>query len=411
MIDIDPNSSGLPGIEQLRIGQCRIAKAQLGERRALLPQCVADGQAGPGEELHQQRLLHQAAAIRPLARPAAQPERRTDEAFSARGQVTLENAEVRKIGRGDPAQACDLDQAVAAPRVTNQGVHRQGRDQCAAGRTGEDERARGALGVLQPGAGTTDRLRHGLDRVFLCNSGTEAMEAAKKFAITGTGRQKFVAMKRGFSGRTLGALALTWEPKYREPFGEAVDSKNVTHITYGNIEELRAAVTEDVAAVIIELLRRTGRTGGDLALAVMFYGGIAAGVVILAKAPGGGSASLASYLFGAINTVTHADLTAFAWLAALVVLTVVVMRSRFFAVAQDEEYARATGMPVRLATKAMSSKSAHRSSRYSMRFGSRWPQKAQASSRVQPWLASRTSLRLGRRSSSSRISASSSRMG
>ncbi len=107
-----------------------------------------------------------------------------------------------------------------------------------------------------------------------------------------------------------------------------------------------------VAAVIIELLRRTGRTGGDLALAVMFYGGIAAGVVILAKAPGGGAASLASYLFGAINTVTHADLTAFAWLAALVVLTVVVMRSRFFAVAQDEEYARATGMPV-LATNVL----------------------------------------------------------
>ena len=93
-----------------------------------------------------------------------------------------------------------------------------------------------------------------------------------------------------------------------------------------------------VAAVIIELLRRTGRTGGDLALAVMFYGGIAAGVVILAKAPGGGSASLASYLFGAINTVTHADLTAFAWLAALVVLTVVVMRSRFFAVAGSSSW-------------------------------------------------------------------------
>lgn len=101
-------------------------------------------------------------------------------------------------------------------------------------------------------------LPQGLDRVFLCNSGTEAMEAAKKFAITGTGRQKFVAMKRGFSGRTLGALALTWEPKYREPFGEAVDSKNVTHITYGNIEELRAAVTEEVAAVIIEPVQGEG---------------------------------------------------------------------------------------------------------------------------------------------------------
>ena len=61
-----------------------------------------------------------------------------------------------------------------------------------------------------------------LNRFFLCNSGTEAVEAAIKFARTATGREKFVAMKRGFSGRTLGALALTFEPKYREPFGTLV---------------------------------------------------------------------------------------------------------------------------------------------------------------------------------------------
>ncbi len=101
-------------------------------------------------------------------------------------------------------------------------------------------------------------LPQGLDRVFLCNSGTEAMEAAKKFAITGTGRKRFVSMKRGFSGRSLGALALTWEPKYREPFGEAVDSKNVDFVTYGNLEELRAAVTDQTAAVILEPVQGEG---------------------------------------------------------------------------------------------------------------------------------------------------------
>lgn len=98
----------------------------------------------------------------------------------------------------------------------------------------------------------------GLDRVFLCNSGTEAMEAAKKFAITGTGRKRFVSMKRGFSGRSLGALAFTWEPKYREPFGDAVDNRNVDFVTYGNIEELRAAVTEETAAVILEAVQGEG---------------------------------------------------------------------------------------------------------------------------------------------------------
>ncbi|GBF05032.1 acetylornithine aminotransferase [Deinococcus aerius] len=101
-------------------------------------------------------------------------------------------------------------------------------------------------------------LPHGLDRVFLCNSGTEAMEAAKKFAITGTGRQRFVSMKRGFSGRSLGALAFTWEPKYREPFGDAVDNRNVDFISYGNIEELRAAVTDQTAAVIVEPVQGEG---------------------------------------------------------------------------------------------------------------------------------------------------------
>ncbi|GGK23164.1 acetylornithine/acetyl-lysine aminotransferase [Deinococcus malanensis] len=101
-------------------------------------------------------------------------------------------------------------------------------------------------------------LPQGLDRVFLCNSGTEAMEAAKKFAITGTGRQRFVAVKRGFAGRSLGALAFTWEPKYREPFGEAVDNRHVDFITYGNLDELRAAVTDETAAVILEVVQGEG---------------------------------------------------------------------------------------------------------------------------------------------------------
>jgi LysW-gamma-L-lysine/LysW-L-ornithine aminotransferase len=102
-------------------------------------------------------------------------------------------------------------------------------------------------------------LPSGLDRVFLCNSGTEAVEAAKKFAITATnGRTGFVSMKRGFSGRTLGALALTHEPKYREPFGVAVDNEHVQFVTYGNIAELEAAITEETAAVILEPIQGEG---------------------------------------------------------------------------------------------------------------------------------------------------------
>lgn len=89
-----------------------------------------------------------------------------------------------------------------------------------------------------------------LQRVFLSNSGAEANEAAFKWARMATGRRKFVAMKRGFSGRTLGVLPLTWEPHYREPY--APYTTEVEFVTLNDLDGLRAAVTEDVAAVVIE---------------------------------------------------------------------------------------------------------------------------------------------------------------
>lgn len=107
-----------------------------------------------------------------------------------------------------------------------------------------------------------------------------------------------------------------------------------------------ALVTAATGAIIIELLRHRGRTTSDLALAIMFYGGIAGGVVLIAKAPGGTAASLNQYLFGAITTTTPQDLAVFAVLAALILLVTIGLGRHFFAIANDEEYARATGMPV-----------------------------------------------------------------
>ena len=113
-----------------------------------------------------------------------------------------------------------------------------------------------------------------------------------------------------------------------------------------NSPVLTALVVVVACAVAIEVLRHHGRTGGDLALAVMFYGGIAAGVVTISKAPDGSSTNLQGYLFGALNTVSRGDLIAFAVLAAVVLVTVLLLRDRLFAVAQDEEYSRASGLPV-----------------------------------------------------------------
>lgn len=106
---------------------------------------------------------------------------------------------------------------------------------------------------------------------------------------------------------------------------------------------LAAAV---LAAVAIELIRARGRTSGDVALALMFYGGIAAGVVIINKVDGAQTGNLTGYLFGAITTTTRADVAVFAVLCAVIVVVVLVLRQRFFAVAGDEEYARASGLPV-----------------------------------------------------------------
>lgn len=107
-----------------------------------------------------------------------------------------------------------------------------------------------------------------------------------------------------------------------------------------------ALVAAVLAGVVIELIRARGRTSGDVALALMFYGGIAAGVVIINRADGGQTGNLTGFLFGAITTTSREDVMVFAALSTVIILTTLVLRDRFFAVAGDEEYARASGLPV-----------------------------------------------------------------
>jgi zinc transport system permease protein len=106
-----------------------------------------------------------------------------------------------------------------------------------------------------------------------------------------------------------------------------------------------ALVVTVLAAVALELLRRYGRASGDVVLAVMFYGGIAGGVVLVARA-GESAATLNTYLFGAITTTTPADLRVFAVLAVVVLAAGLGLGRRLAAVSSDEEHARASGLPV-----------------------------------------------------------------
>ena len=96
----------------------------------------------------------------------------------------------------------------------------------------------------------------GLERVFLCNSGTESVEAAFKFSRISTGRKNIVAAMRAFHGRTYGSLSATYNKKYREGFEPLVPG--FSHVAYNNIEALDKAVNEETAAVILEVVQGEG---------------------------------------------------------------------------------------------------------------------------------------------------------
>ncbi|MBI0300773.1 metal ABC transporter permease [Streptomyces sp. PRKS01-29] len=108
-----------------------------------------------------------------------------------------------------------------------------------------------------------------------------------------------------------------------------------------------AVVVSALGAILMELIRWYGKTRGDLALAMLFYGGMAGGVLLINLSPTGSNANLTTYLFGSITTVSPEDVVAISLLAAFVVLITLGLRRQLFAVCQDEEFARVTGLPVR----------------------------------------------------------------
>ncbi len=96
----------------------------------------------------------------------------------------------------------------------------------------------------------------GLDRIFFCNSGTEAVEAAMKLVRRATGKTDFIASENSFHGRTLGALSLTHTEKYRKPFEPLIPG--VTFVRYDDAAAIAAAITPDTAAVVLEAVQGEG---------------------------------------------------------------------------------------------------------------------------------------------------------
>lgn len=109
---------------------------------------------------------------------------------------------------------------------------------------------------------------------------------------------------------------------------------------------LTALIAAIIGATAIELLRERGRTAGDVALAVVFYGGIAGGVLLVSLSSSAGT-SLLPYLFGSVLTVGSRDLTLVAIASVVVVGVTILLHKELFAVTYDEEVARVGGLPVR----------------------------------------------------------------
>ena len=115
----------------------------------------------------------------------------------------------------------------------------------------------------------------------------------------------------------------------------------------GTAPVLTAVVVAALGAIAVELVRERGAASGDVALAIMFYGGISGGVVLVSLSDQQNSRSLVSYLFGSPLTTSAGDLVVVGALAAGVLAVALLLRPWLFAVCHDEEYARVAGLPIR----------------------------------------------------------------
>ena len=97
----------------------------------------------------------------------------------------------------------------------------------------------------------------GMERVFFCNSGAEAVEAAMKLARMASGKSAFVAAEHSFHGRTIGSLSVTHKGIYRNPFMPPVSSET-TFVPYSDADAIRQAISENTAAVILEPIQGEG---------------------------------------------------------------------------------------------------------------------------------------------------------
>ena len=137
-------------------------------------------------------------------------------------------------------------------------------------------------------------------------------------------------------------------PRRLSLMGDGIGHITVTGVALGLLTgtspTFTAVVVAVIGALLIELIRASGRASGDLALALLFYGGIAGGLVLVQMA-GNGAFALQGYLFGSIATISPDDEVVSVILAGIAIVVGLALMPQLFAVSNDEEFARASGVP------------------------------------------------------------------
>jgi zinc transport system permease protein len=152
-------------------------------------------------------------------------------------------------------------------------------------------------------------------------------------------------------GLTAPALGIYLVQRRLSLIGDGVGHVALTGVGVGLVLNhspvITAVIVAALGAVAIELIRERGRTSGDVALALLFYGGIAGGVMLVGLSNNSSNSNLMAYLFGSLTTTSPQDLVVIVVLAVLVLVTMIALRPALFAICHDEEYARVSGLPVR----------------------------------------------------------------
>jgi len=173
------------------------------------------------------------------------------------------------------------------------------------------------------------------------------MSAAELFSLPFMQRALLAAVFIGLAAPAVGTYLVQ---RRLALMGDGIGHVAVTGVALGLLTNTSpiwtAVVVAVLGAVAIEVVRESGHANGDLALALLFYGGLAGGVLVTGLA-GTGAAGLQGFLFGAITTINVTDVVVTMVLAAVVVVTCVGLSPQLFAVAQDQDFAKVAGLKVR----------------------------------------------------------------